>query len=149
MRNLILAAALGVGALVGLAPAKADASLLGAVTRTPNNLGAHAASYDTPANYFGTTYSDPYDLLYYGMPSDALDRACGFTAPVPAALVPATQTVRGQVKNVLADKGEFVLGDVYGKNWTFQLPPGARVHRNDRVSKIADLEVGALRHRHL
>ncbi len=138
MRTLILFAAPCVGALIGLTPAKVHASLPGEVTHARNDVGYHAAPYDTPAYYFGTTYSDPYDLLYFEMPPDARYRPSGFTAPVSAA-----QTIRGQVKNVLADKGEFVLEDLYGKDWTFQLTPSARVFLNGRNSTIADLEVDA------
>jgi hypothetical protein len=155
MRTLILSAALSVGALVGLAPAKADANRPGEVPHARYDPGYYGgpSCYYARAYGFGTTSGDSYGLLYYMMPwyasypappvgyysqpSHAPYRTDGSTTPVPAA-----GTVRGQVKKVSADEGEFVLGDVYGKDWTFHLALGAREPRNARGSTIADLEVG-------
>jgi hypothetical protein len=155
MRTLILTGALSIGALFGLAPMKADANRPGEVPHARYDPGCYAGSsfYYAPAYGHGPSYGDFYNLLYYGGPPYTSDQAppvgyydqpsyaptpsYGFTTPVPAS-----GTARGQVKSVSAHRGEFVLGDVYGKDWTFHLLPSARVPRNDRVSKIADLEVG-------
>jgi hypothetical protein len=47
---------------------------------------------------------------------------------------------KGKVKTVTADKGQFVMADDTGKNWTINVASDAKVRLNDKESKLADLQ---------
>jgi hypothetical protein len=47
---------------------------------------------------------------------------------------------KGKVKTVVADKGQFVMTDDTGKNWTISTAPDCKFRLNDKESKLADLQ---------
>ena len=48
----------------------------------------------------------------------------------------------GKIKNVSADKKEFVFTDKDGKDWTLSLADSARVRVSDKDGKLNDLKAG-------
>src|SRR5262245_16414639 len=64
----------------------------------------------------------------------ALALLVGLTAPTLAA------DTKGKLKSVMADKNEFVLTDVNGKDWTFQLDKEGKVRLGTKEVKLEDLK---------
>ena len=52
----------------------------------------------------------------------------------------AAADAKGKIKSVTADKGQFVMVDDTGKNWTISVANDAKVRLNDKESKLADLQ---------
>lgn len=68
----------------------------------------------------------------------ALAVLLGMVLPALAADI----TVKGKIKNVAADKQEFSLTDQDGKELKFQVDNNAKVHLNNKESKLLDLKAG-------
>lgn len=47
---------------------------------------------------------------------------------------------KGRIKTVIPDKGQFVMADDTGKNWTVNVATDAKVRLNDKESRLADLQ---------
>jgi Cu/Ag efflux protein CusF len=58
-------------------------------------------------------------------------RACG-----------AEATARGKVKSIEADKKQFILTDLNGKDWTFTVADNTIIRTADKETKLADLKPG-------
>jgi hypothetical protein len=58
-------------------------------------------------------------------------RACG-----------AEATARGKIKSIEAEKKQFVLTDLNGKDWTFTLGDNLVIRTADKEGKFADLKAG-------
>jgi hypothetical protein len=53
-----------------------------------------------------------------------------------------TDTTKGTIQKVDADKREFVMRDKNNKDWTFHLDENGKVRLADKDGKLADLKVG-------
>src|SRR5262249_41902892 len=62
----------------------------------------------------------------------------GLTAQASAA----EATARGKIKSIEAEKKQFVLTDLNGKDWTFTLADNATIRSADREGKFTDLKAG-------
>jgi hypothetical protein len=62
----------------------------------------------------------------------------GLTAQARAA----EATARGKIKSIEAEKKQFVLTDLNGKDWTFTLADNAVVRSADKDTKFTDLKAG-------
>jgi Cu/Ag efflux protein CusF len=58
-------------------------------------------------------------------------RACG-----------AEATARGKIKSIEAEKKQFILTDLNGKDWTFTVGDNALVRSADKEAKFTDLKAG-------
>jgi len=47
---------------------------------------------------------------------------------------------KGRVKSITADRGEVVMADDAGKNWTITAAKDCKVRLNDKDSKLEDLQ---------
>jgi Cu/Ag efflux protein CusF len=54
----------------------------------------------------------------------------------------AEATARGKIKTIEAEKKQFVLTDLNGKDWTFTLADNAVVRSADKDTKFTDLKAG-------
>jgi len=54
----------------------------------------------------------------------------------------AEATARGKIKSIEAEKKQFVLTDLAGKDWTFTLGDNAIVRSAEKEAKFNDLKVG-------
>jgi hypothetical protein len=63
---------------------------------------------------------------------------------VAAALALVTAAVaadaKGRIRQVTPDKGQIVMTDQTGTNWTINTAPDCKVRLNDKESKLADLQ---------
>jgi hypothetical protein len=50
---------------------------------------------------------------------------------------------KGKIKTVDQDKKQFVLTDINGKDWTFQMDENAKVRLGDKDVKLGDIKEGS------
>ena len=75
-------------------------------------------------------------LVRRSVPALALVALFAFT------LVAAAADAKGKVKSVTADRGEVVMTDDGGKDWTITAAKDCKVEVNNAASKLEDLKAG-------
>ena len=77
-----------------------------------------------------------FSLIRRSVPALALVALFAFT------LIAAAADAKGKVKSVTAERGEVVMTDEGGKDWTITAAKDCKVKVNDADSKLEDLKAG-------